>query len=79
MNASIDLDRSQQIYSDVCSRCKHLDDSSVFGSGTIRCKAFRGGIPEEIWDGRNPHTASFGDDGGVLFERLSLGEHDGAK
>ena len=47
----------------VCLGCKHKHR-------TVRpvCAAFPDGIPEEIWQGRNPHAEAFPGDHGIRYE-----------
>jgi hypothetical protein len=53
-------------FSEVCTFCKHLDEQSIFGEKKI-CKAFKNGIPSEIWTGNNKHTKSINGDNGIIF------------
>ena len=50
-------------YSEVCTFCKHL-------KGERTCSAFPGGIPAEIWIGKNKHKRPFPGDKGIRFEKL---------
>ena len=45
-----------------CFFCKHCY------SDLISCEAFPGGIPDEIWTGRNDHVSAYPGDGGILYE-----------
>lgn len=62
-------DSSLQIsmFSQVCSRCAHFNDASVFDVNKS-CKAFPKGIPLEIWNGRNPHLQPVEGDNGIQFK-----------
>ena len=51
------------IYSPVCAKCSNLTD----GPGH-KCKAYDERIPDEIWDGKNKHTASYTGDHGILYK-----------
>lgn len=50
-----------------CIRCKNL---GKFKDGETVCKAFPGGIPPEIWLGKNNHTKPYRGDHGIQFEKL---------
>ncbi len=52
------------LFSDICSHCAHW---LVEPGG--KCKAFPGGIPAEIWEGRNKHTEPYEGDHGIQFEK----------
>lgn len=69
---TIDGDRVS-LFSGVCSRCQHFNDSSPFEGGSMTCKAFPAGIPIEIWNGENTHIAPVPGDGGVQFEKWTKG------
>lgn len=45
--------------------------------GRTSCAAFPDGIPREILDGANPHTAPFPGDRGILYQRTPQRETDG--
>ena len=49
-------------FSPVCTFCVHYQ-------GANACRAFAS-IPDEIWYGRNAHTAPYPGDGGVRYERV---------
>jgi hypothetical protein len=53
------------VVSPVCNRCSHLISQSQ-----RRCAAFgeSGSIPNEIWQGLNPHTTPVPGDGGITFQ-----------
>ena len=55
----------QYPYSEVCNRCRHLDDS-----GKRVCEAFPDGIPDLIWTGKNKHTGAYHGDHGIHFEPM---------
>lgn len=55
--------------SPVCTFCSYFDISNP---GAKKCQAFPSGIPEEIWSGRNGHTAPYPGDKGVQFERFEV-------
>lgn len=61
----IDVGHEIPRYSDVCTFCEHLLD---LGKGR-RCKAFKDGIPMEIWMGENKHLTPFPGDGGIQFTK----------
>lgn len=51
--------------------CVHFTGSRE-GTGDeiiVTCKAFPGGIPDEIAYGNNPHTTPFEGDGGTVFKQ----------
>lgn len=67
-DGSITLDRSRAypIWSDVCCRCARL-----VSSGFRRCHAFGDQtIPDDIWFGRNDHSAPVPGDNGMVFMKL---------
>jgi len=68
-------DRSLNIslFSDVCTRCKHFDQNSVFGYRKV-CKAFPNGLPAEIWLAENNHTQPYPGDNGIQFEAIEVME-----
>jgi len=51
------------VYGPVCTFCCHIDPRPRRRT----CKAFPGGIPEEIWLGTNDHRLPFPGDGGMTF------------
>lgn len=57
-------DTPLSLFSDVCSHCRHFDAESVKRA----CRAFPGGIPVSIWEGRNDHTRPVPGDNGIQFE-----------
>lgn len=57
---------SMDLFSPVCSRCRHLDLSSLL-RGEVRCRAFVS-IPKEIWTGQQDHTTPWPGDRGILFQ-----------
>lgn len=66
---------SMVFYSPVCSNCKNfrgldMDIQAEPGLDGPRqtCNAFPYKIPDEIWDGENPHTAPYPGDNGIRFE-----------
>lgn len=50
--------------SPTCWYCAHK-----FPTFKRTCKAFPNGIPDEIWQGHNPHTDPYPGDLGIRFER----------
>ena len=54
----------QTIFSPICTFCTHLTDIQ-----SRKCKAFPGGIPREIWLGKNTHMTPYPGDHGIQFER----------
>jgi len=52
------------IFSPVCTFCVHLTDIV-----DRTCKAFPGGIPREIWLGKNTHMVPYPGDHGIQFEK----------
>ena len=59
-----DTEVERPVYSPVCMFCTHL--GSVMGR---TCEAFPGGIPDEIWEGRNKHRKPYPGDNGIQFEQ----------
>jgi hypothetical protein len=57
---------SRVLYSDICLNCRHYNWDRSTGDSRV-CDAFAN-IPQEIWDGKNPHTSSYSGDNGILFE-----------
>lgn len=53
------------VSSPVCTFCSHLHDHKP---GRQTCAAFPRGIPDEIWDGKNPHTSPVEGDNGIVFQ-----------
>ncbi len=49
----------------ICFACKHL-------LGWPICRAFLGGIPKDIRDGKDEHRTPREGDGGIQFEPLQL-------
>lgn len=69
---NFDLDSSKDkmpAFSEVCSLCKHFDDSKPYAR---RCAAFKEGIPHAIWLGANKHIQPFPDDNGIRFEKIDV-------
>ena len=52
--------------SPVCADCKHLDTTKF-----KKCAAFDK-IPDEIWEGKNPHRQPYPGDGGIQYEKFKL-------
>lgn len=51
----------------ICYLCKHfLPD--IWKGKTGICKAFPGGIPEDIWYNREDHRSPYPDDNDIQFE-----------
>ena len=50
-----------------CNSCQHLRDND-------KCKAFPGGIPEDILVGENDHTEPYPGDHGIQFEPVNREE-----
>lgn len=46
-----------------CSRCKNYE-------GGKTCKAFKGGIPQVILDGKDDHKKPYPGDNGIMFEPI---------
>jgi hypothetical protein len=59
-------------FSDVCTKCKHLNVSSAMNTGWPNCRAFKNGIPKEIWYGKNKHTQPYPNDHGIQFDPIIL-------
>jgi hypothetical protein len=57
----------QPLFSSVCTFCAHYQLDRT-------CPAFPGGIPDEIWLGRNGHTAPYPGDNGIQFERVEAAQ-----
>jgi hypothetical protein len=62
------MESEQIVFSGVCTFCKHLTDPLK-----RKCDAFRK-IPDEIWQGKNPHAKPFKGDHGIHFERAKTAE-----
>ncbi len=62
---TIDNEIDLPVYSPICSNCKHVDMRV-----RMKCAAFPGGIPLEIWKGENPHQLPVDGDHGIRFEVL---------
>ena len=62
------MDDGRIVYSPICTYCIHSRD---YPSGS--CKAFPApdGIPDEIWNGHNPHVTAVDGDQGIRFEGVS--------
>lgn len=65
----LDDSRRLNLFSQVCCFCKHFNVDSI-ADPAMTCKAFPKGIPMEIWDGQNPHTAPYEGDNGIQFEKV---------
>tara|TARA_R110002051_G_scaffold324581_2_gene422516 strand:+ start:182 stop:358 length:177 start_codon:yes stop_codon:yes gene_type:complete len=50
-----------------CIECKHYNDDD---NSKNSCKAFKNGIPKEIFIFGKPHTKPRPDDNGVQFEAI---------
>lgn len=57
-----------------CATCKRLHFPAP---PPPCCEAFPGGIPAEIWDGRDPHTTPHTGDRGLLYEPDAVGKKIG--
>lgn len=68
MSERLDGPLVHQVFSEVCSRCRHL--TSPVEPRT--CTAFPGGIPGEIWDGEHDHRTPFPGDHGIRFEPVEV-------
>ena len=64
MTETIDKGHDVPVYSEVCSFCIYLKLESVRA-----CKAFPGGIPLDIWKGKNKHTDPFPRDNGIRSKK----------
>jgi hypothetical protein len=64
---TIDKDIEYPVYSKICTLCIHWDVSE-----NRSCAAFpkENGIPLEIWNGENDHTAPYPGDNGIQFEPI---------
>ena len=51
------------LYVPICFDCKHYRKQ-------FKCKAFPGGIPEEIIFGEHDHTEPYKGDGGIQLEPI---------
>lgn len=64
----IDDSELENIPMNSCSMCKHLNTDTGYEPPFI-CKAFPGGIPDEIWEGKNDHRKQLEGDHGIQFEK----------
>lgn len=68
-DGGFDMDDGRKAYSSVCTFCLF---SKCYPVGT--CRAFPQGIPDDIWEGRNPHTEAAAGDRGMRFHDLRNGK-----
>jgi hypothetical protein len=67
MSSKITIDmgfEEEPAASPICTFCIHNNWSK-----RKTCAAFPGGIPDEIWQGKNPHQLPVDGDHGIQFER----------
>ena len=53
----------------ICIGCRHYDRTAP-GPG-IRCAAFPGGVPDEIFESQADHREPFQGDQGILFDPIN--------
>jgi hypothetical protein len=54
-------------FSDICTRCKHLNECLILEK-VKTCRAFPKGILDEIWVGENNHKRPYRGNNGIQFE-----------
>jgi len=68
MTITLDVGHHLPVFSPVCFYCLNLDGKNFERPGT--CKAFKKGIPEEIWTGEHEHSKPYKGDNGITFEPI---------
>ena len=68
MTLILDKGHYLPVFSRICFYCKNWDRNNFDKPGT--CKAFKDGIPEDIWLGKHDHTKPYKGDHGIQFESI---------
>lgn len=72
MSFEIDKGHNLPVYSDICTYCINLNKKDINVPGT--CKAFKDGIPLQIWLGKNDHTKKYpNQENDIVFEPIKEG------
>lgn len=50
-----------------CMDCKHFIKND---KGTMKCKAFKNGIPDDLFWNKVIHDKPYNDDNGITFEEI---------